>query len=868
MTMFDESSSRVRRLLRAATPVTLPNRRSSPSSHHTPATRGRPGTTRVLCLTRLSLLLAVALVALAVHGAPSISAQPGSGTTGAGSLDQRFGTDGTVTTLWTIGGTARDSRINDVAMQPDGKIVAVGYVRNGSNKDFAIARYNADGSLDSSFGSGGLVRTDISGDDEAHAVAIQSDGKIVVAGNAYLSGLYAFAAARYRPNGELDISFSANGKATHNFGATDVANDVVIQTINNQEYILLAGQAGNGFGLVRYTPQGTLDGGFGTILDNVRRSGSMTVEWPTDSLRVNQAAVNAVAIDSNNKIMLAGYRTNDNNTSPARSDDDDHRDLALMRLTTAGDPDGTFGTNGRVTTNILGRDAASSEDVVKAMALQPSNGKIVVVGTADNQYFVGRYNTGGALDGEFGEEKPSGQGRMGLAGGGIGTSGTDSFAEDVAIQSDGRILIAGHDGSEIGLVRRNANGTVDTGFGDGGLKNARYLTDRASQAVAMTLDDSERIIVAGHVGKVYAGDPERFALARFRSQSPSRDATLKSLTLAASLDNRNSFFGTDDLNPLFSPGTFSYDIDVTSDVTHLRVIPTANDAHIQRMTVRVTGGTAEAHSSGAAYEVTGVADGKQVTVVVTSQHGNTETYTLTMAVRTVTTTTEPVGNDGEPPEGPEPWNIQASPGDGTLTVTWNVSSRDGHGDSEIWHVLRWSQKFGVWDNPRDPRAVGKNDGLSVDPGVTTYTITGLKNDVGAGVFIRSMVGHRNNMSERDGNSSKWVRAKGVHTTPGAPKVTAGIDDISNLRAGTSKRISLSGVFTDGDGDPLTLSASSSDTDVVTVTAQLDPKTGSATAITVRGVSPGTATITVPADDTAGNRVSDMFDVTVPEHGGL
>ena len=92
----------------------------------------------------------------------------------------------------------------------------------------------------------------------------------------------------------------------------------------------------------------------------------------------------------------------------------------------------------------------------------------------------------------------------------------------------------------------------------------------------------------------------------------------------------------------------------------------------------------------------------------------------------------------------------------------------GYEDSEIWHVLRWSQEFGVWANPRDPRAVGKNDGFSVDPGVTTFTITDLRNGVATGVFIRSMVGHRNNMSERDGNSSQWVRTKGVHTTPVGP----------------------------------------------------------------------------------------------------
>ena len=118
--------------------------------------------------------------------------------------------------------------------------------------------------------------------------------------------------------------------------------------------------------------------------------------------------------------------------------------------------------------------------------------------------------------------------------------------------------------------------------------------------------------------------------------------------------------------------------------------------------------------------------------------------------------------------GLEPWNIQVVPGDGTLTVTWNVSSREGYENSEIWHVLRWSQQFGVWANPRDWRAVGRNDGLSVDPGVTSYTITGLKNGVATGVWIRSMVGYRSNMSERDAASSQWVRTKGVHTTPVAP----------------------------------------------------------------------------------------------------
>ena len=163
------------------------------------------------------------------------------------------------------------------------------------------------------------------------------------------------------------------------------------------------------------------------------------------------------------------------------------------------------------------------------------------------------------------------------------------------------------------------------------------------------------------------------------------------------------------------------------------------------------------------FTVAGVKAGKSV--ITHSTTSDDTGYSISEA-GTITAWVNTVDND-PPPEGPEPWNIQVVPGDGTLTVTWNVSSRDGVEDSEIWHVLRWSQEPGVWANPRDPRAVGKNDGLSVDPGVTSYTITGLKNDVSTGVFIRSMVGHRNNMSEREEKSSKWVRTKGEHTTPRA-----------------------------------------------------------------------------------------------------
>ena len=207
-----------------------------------------------------------------------------------------------------------------------------------------------------------------------------------------------------------------------------------------------------------------------------------------------------------------------------------------------------------------------------------------------------------------------------------------------------------------------------------------------------------------------------------------------------------------------------------------------------------------------------------------------------------------------------PTNIQVAPGNGVLTVTWNVSSRAGVEDSEIWHVLRWSQEPGVWNNPRDPRAVGRNDGLSVDPGLTSYTITGLKNGVATGVFIRSMVGHRNNMSERDGNSSEWVRTKGEQTTPVAPPnnahtVADAIADATIANQSGTHQVSLSGVFSDADGDDLTITASSSNESVATVAVSNDT-------LTVTARSRGSATITVTARDSEGNSVSDAFDVTV------
>lgn len=153
--------------------------------------------------------------------------------------------------------------------------------------------------------------------------------------------------------------------------------------------------------------------------------------------------------------------------------------------------------------------------------------------------------------------------------------------------------------------------------------------------------------------------------------------------------------------------------------------------------------------------------GTTTTAAPEPQPGET---TTTSSTTTTTSTTSTV-----PPEtataAPAPRDVVVTPGDGTLTVTWTVASRRGFADGDIRHALRWSQEPGVWANPIDPAAAGPNDGVAVDGGVSSYTITGLTNGVATGVFVRSFTG--GDHTEGAAASSPWVRVKGPHTTPTA-----------------------------------------------------------------------------------------------------
>jgi uncharacterized delta-60 repeat protein len=242
--------------------------------------------------------LAVSLLLLTLVASPA-SAAPGD-------LDTSFGGDGWETTDFGLGDVGRD-----VAIQPDGKIVVVGWTQTADGADFAVARYNADGTLDGSFGDAGKVTTSpSSGEDKAIGVAVQPDGAIVVAGVTW-SGpeeRQAFGVVRYASDGEVDTAFGTDGIVRTNFTSRrDRAAAVAIQ---NDGRIVVAGTAYPGdFAVARYTPDGILDTSFSG--DGKQR----TSRW-----RAREVA-RGLGVQGNGKIVVSGSS---------------NRKLAVVRFTQTG----------------------------------------------------------------------------------------------------------------------------------------------------------------------------------------------------------------------------------------------------------------------------------------------------------------------------------------------------------------------------------------------------------------------------------------------------------------------------------------------------------------------------------------------------
>jgi uncharacterized delta-60 repeat protein len=280
-----------------------------------------------------------------------------------GTFDADFGDGGRVIAPISTAENATDEEAHALAIAPDGKIVLAGFV-GLYPADFAAARYLPDGTLDTSFGDGGAVVTDLGGDDKAAAVAVQPDGKIVLAGRGVNEG-DDWTLLRYNADGELDDSFGDGGiVSTDPTGGEDYATGIVVQQDGG---IMLGGVAQIGsvlcttsdnymtacdrfsFALARYTADGELDERFGD-------GGLSVYELDEDS------GAHALVEQPDGKLVMAGH-----------FDDDDY---AVLRANLDGSLDTGFGEDGLVRTP-FGRGM----DVANAVALQP-DGMIVVAGSA------------------------------------------------------------------------------------------------------------------------------------------------------------------------------------------------------------------------------------------------------------------------------------------------------------------------------------------------------------------------------------------------------------------------------------------------------------------------------------------------------
>src|ERR1051325_637704 len=394
----------------------------------------------------------------------------------------RLNTDGSLDTTFGTGGRGfvvfpRESTANAVALQPDGKIIVAGdegkdvRFNYDETTNFALARLNTDGSLDTTFGTGGRVSTDISFSDRAFDVALQSDGKIVAAGlaNDYSGGgKTEFALARYNADGSLDTSFGTGGKVRTGFGFHSGAMGLVIQA---DQKLVAAGyisdSAGsNAVALVRYNTDGSLDTSFGT--GGVVRSST-----------VGDVAY-AIALQADQKIVVAG-----------------RPQAVVARYNTDGSLDTTFGSGGRAI-----RNTAPSGDM-RAVAVQ-SDGKIVAAGDqGGGNYLLLRYNADGSPDTGFGLD-------------GFLTTDFGGFdqAEAVAIQPDGRIVAAGSSTLSWTLARYQPDGLLDQNFGSGG----RATTDMSSgtinsqRAKGIVIQPDGRIVAAG---RAYNGTRAVFGVTRY-----------------------------------------------------------------------------------------------------------------------------------------------------------------------------------------------------------------------------------------------------------------------------------------------------------------------------------------------------------------
>jgi uncharacterized delta-60 repeat protein len=418
----------------------------------------------------------------------------------AGQLDSTFGTGGIFTTNYTSPDQTMD---NSVAIQSDGKIIV-----GGSNPGGAVLmRLNTNGTLDSTFGTGGVVNNSaVLG--PVMALAIQPDGKIL----AFAAGFTGASLGRFNTDGSVDTTFGSDGFAVSK-SLNSGPGILSVMALQADGKILVTGA-----GLVgRYTSTGQLDTSFGNGGSGIAA--------------LNATIATGIAVQPDGKILVTTGTAAPSEllASPGFPGP---QAGAIARYTTNGSLDTTFGVSGQ----------ASCVASAAGIAIQ-SNGKIVVAGTipsvlstllesdgitvANNQTGFGlvRYNANGSVDTSF--NPGGGQGTGGGVITGFGNSFPQASGFSLAIQSNGEIVVAGQAGngnngyssSSFVLARYTTSGHLDTNFGSDGIVMTPIGQGHISFVSALVLQSDGKIVAAGNYAPPAGGDyVNNFAVARYLAQ--------------------------------------------------------------------------------------------------------------------------------------------------------------------------------------------------------------------------------------------------------------------------------------------------------------------------------------------------------------
>ncbi len=406
-----------------------------------------------------------------------------------GELDPTFGQGGIASIL------PYNLRASDVAVQQDGKTVVVGTETYGGSHStrFFTARFGVDGKLDLTFNGRGFVGTDIGeGDDEASAVAIQPDGKIVVVGTRHIGssgydGYYdEFAVARFNSNGTLDKTFDGDGKKAIRVKDSSTAHDVAIQS--DGKIVIAGGDYNGGFSLsgynrnsdfaaVRLNPNGSFDGTFGFLGKTTVAMGG----WESAHAVTIDYTGTAATNPQFGKIILAGTYSDDTSTPSymalARLNSNGSRDMSFDRV--PGLPDTGYN---------IDPFPARKNSALNSVLMQP-DGRIVVAGYAgddspgSNQFALARYDANGKLDKSFGT---NGSGTVET-----GFGGAD-FGQELIQLHNGKLILAGTVNGQLALAAYDANGKPDTSFGSGGKVKLEVRT-----GAGLALAPDGRLLIAG-----------------------------------------------------------------------------------------------------------------------------------------------------------------------------------------------------------------------------------------------------------------------------------------------------------------------------------------------------------------------------------